>query len=140
MITEIPKGFAQVMWDSFKPYLEHALEDHPMEPTSMAQLQREVRCGRLMLLQIADGQGTRAICGIRFVDDRQGVPGLHIAYLSGDSVEMWLDEMHAYIWDLARARGCKWISLTGRPGWRRVLERFNHNPKVVALHLRTEVN
>ena len=140
MITEIPKGFAQVMWESFKPYLARAVEDHPMEPVSDAQQQREVRSGVLKLLQIADGQGTRAICGLRFVRDREGAKVLHIAYLSGDSPEMWLDELHEYIWALAVAERCKWVSLTGRPGWRRVLERFGHNPKVVAIHLRAEVN
>ena len=140
MITQIPAGMAEMMWSSFKPYLERAVQDHPMEPVSDAELQREVRSGKLVLLQIADGQGTRAICGLRFVRDRDGGKVLHIAYLSGDSVEMWVDELHQYIWDLAKAEHCKWVSLTGRPGWRRVLERFGHNPKVVAIHLRAEVD
>lgn len=140
MITRIPEGFAEVMWESFKPYLERAVADYPMEPVTMAELQREVRCGRLMLLQISDGQGTRAICGIRFVRDRDGAKVLHVAYLSGDSHEMWLDELHQHIWDLARSEHCAWISLTGRPGWRKVLERFNDKSKVVAIHLRAEVS
>ena len=139
MITQMPAGIAEVMWESFKPYLELALADYPMEPTSMAELEREVRSGRLILLQIADGQGTRAICGIRFVRDRQGEKVLHMAYIAGDSHEMWVDELHTYIWDLARAERCRWISLTGRPGWRKVLERYNDNPKVISLHLRAEV-
>lgn len=140
MITQIPKGFADVMWASFKPYLARAVQDDPLAVMSDADLQREVRCGKLLLLQVADGQGTRAICGIRFIRDRDGQRVLHIAYLSGDSHEMWLDEIHQYIWDLARQRRCKWISLTGRPGWRKVLQRFNDNPTVVAIHLRAEVN
>lgn len=139
MITEIPRGFAEVMWESFKPYLERALEDAPLEIATLGELQREVRSGRLMLLQIADGQGTRAICGIQFVPHRDGSRVCHIAYLSGDSHEMWIDELHQYVWDLARAHSCKWISLTGRPGWRRIIKKFNDNPRVVAVHLMAEV-
>ena len=140
MITAIPEGFAEVMWESFKPYLARAVQDYPFDPVTDAELQREVRSGKLLLLQIADGQGTRAICGLRFVRDREGAKVLHVAYLSGDSHEMWVDELHQYIWDLARAEHCRWIDLTGRPGWRKVLRRFNDNPTVVSVHLRAEVH
>ena len=139
MITEIPRGFAEVMWDSFKPYLERALADAPLEVTTMDAIRREIRTETLMLLQIADGQGTRAICGLRFVPHRDGSKVLHIAYLSGDSHEMWIDELHQYIWDLARARGCKWISLTGRPGWRKLITKLDDYPRTVAVHLMAEV-
>ena len=139
MITQIPEGFAEVMWESFKPYLARAVQDYPFDPVTDAELQREVRSGKLLLLQVADGQGTRAICGLRFLRDREGAKVLHIAYLSGDSHEMWIDELHQYIWDLARTEHCAWIDLTGRPGWRKVLQRFNDNPTVVSIHLRAEV-
>ena len=72
VITAIPRGFADVMWESFKPYLERAMADQPLELATMSELEREVRCGKLMLLQIADGQGTRAICGIRIQAHRDG--------------------------------------------------------------------
>ena len=139
MIVKIPRGFADVMWESFKPYLERAMADQPLEVATLADLERDVRCGRLTLLQISDGQGTRAICGITVRPHRDGTRVLHIAYLSGDSHEMWIDELHEYLWWFAREERCKWISLTGRPGWRKVIQKFNDNPRVVAVHLIAEV-
>ncbi len=139
MITKIPAGFADVMWASFKPYLERAIADQPLEVTTLAELERHVRSGKLLLLQISDGQGIRAICGVEVRPHRDGSRVLHICYLSGDSHEMWVDELHEYLWYYAREERCKWISMVGRPGWRKIMKRYSDNPRVVAVHLMAEV-
>jgi hypothetical protein len=126
-----------MMWDSFRDHIELAMATHPGEVAEDLQdLRKDIVAGRAKLLQVWDGVEVIATAVLELQRLRDG-DTLHVRYLAGECMDLWLDDLHMKLEQLARQNGCKWISLTGRMGWKRELKRLDYNP--VAIQLRAEV-
>ena len=126
-----------MMWDQFKPYLLLAVNEHPCESMEdLTGLREDVAEGRAMLVGMYSGAQMVAAGVVELVELSDG-RSLHVRYLGGNGMDEWIDELHARLKDVAQEYGCRWISLTGRMGWRKVLKRLDYNP--VAIQLRAEV-
>jgi hypothetical protein len=126
---------ALILWKQFADYFEKAALEHPA-PYSLEEMRAKVADGSMLSVGIFDGVGMIGAAGVEIVEQRDGRT-LHVAYLAGDSMEMWLEEMQARLIEIARAYDCRWLSLTGRQGWRKTLARLGWNP--IAIQLRCEV-
>jgi hypothetical protein len=126
-----------MLWDHFKPYLERATERAGFEAGQINEAAREqVRDGRLMLVHIFDALETQAVAACELVELNDG-RSLHVRWLSGSNIEGWIDEIHEGLRTLANANNCKWVTLNGRLGWRKLLK--SHGMTPVAITLRAEV-
>lgn len=137
IIQHLPAGMADMMWEQFKGHLELALIQHPSETVEdLEDLRCRVRSGEAEIIQVFDAMEQLAVALIEFEQFRDGKT-LHVRYLQGDRMECWLDMLHARLEEIARLHDCKYISLTGRAGWRKTLRHLGFNP--VAIQLRAEV-
>ena len=125
-----------MFWDQFKPYLERATLRTPTVQPIDERTRAAVRDGRLMLVQVYDAMETQAVAACELVELNDG-RSLHVRYLSGENISAWIDELHEGLRVLANANKCKWVTLTGRPGWQKLLKSYRMNP--VAITLRAEV-
>lgn len=126
-----------MLWEDFKEHLELAINEHPGECVErLEDIRRDVKTGKAMVIEIFNGHELLAVGVLEQVELNDGRT-LHVRYLQGNGMETWLDELHAKLYELAKAYGCKWISLTGRLGWKKALQRLNWNP--IAIQLRAEV-
>lgn len=126
---------ALVIWNEFKHYFELAALEHP-ESVDMEDVRARVADGRMMSIGIFDGVSMIAGAAVELYDARDGKT-LHVRYLAGEHMEMWLEELQARLFEIAAAYGCRWLSLTGRQGWRKRLSNMGWNP--VAIQMRCEV-
>lgn len=124
-----------ILKEQLREYFEMAALEHPA-PFEWSEVEAGMQDGKLMAVGVFDGCGMIAGALLEQVEHRDG-RGLHVRYLAGNHMEMWLDEMQERLLEIARAYDCRWLSLTGRPGWRRTLGKMGWNP--VAIQLRCEV-
>lgn len=136
-VIVIPGEVANMMWEQFKDHLELAMIQSPTDTAeNMEALRTDIRNNKAMLMQIWDGCELVATAVLEFTEYRDG-KSLHIRYLGGEGFTVWRDELHERVEEMARAHDCKWISLSGRAGWKRELAGLGFNP--VAIELRAEV-
>lgn len=124
-----------ILWSQMRDYLELAALEHP-SCYDMVELRAMVERGELLSVCAFDGCGLKAAALCEQIEMRDGKT-LHVRLLGGDDMQMWLDDMQEALQLVARGYGCRWISLTGRQGWRKVLGRLGWNP--VAIQMRCEV-
>lgn len=124
-----------IVWQQFAQYFEMAALEHP-EPFDLEELRAGVASGKFLTVGVFDGEGMLAGALCELTETRQG-RSLHVRYLAGNHMEMWLEEMQARLAEIARAYDCRWLSLTGRLGWRKRLAKMGWNP--VALQMRVGV-
>jgi len=125
-----------ILWEQFAQYFEKAALEHPQK-FDLEELRGQVARGDVMTIGIFDGVSMLAGAAVELYEARDGLT-LHVRYMAGDHMEMWLEEMQARLVEIARAYGCRWLSLTGRQGWRRELAKMGWNP--IAIQLRCEVH
>ena len=126
-----------MLWDHFKPYLEKATKRAGnLSATLTEDTRTAVREGRLIMVSIYDALETQAVAACELVELNDG-RALHVRWLSGTNIEGWIDDMHEGLRVLANANNCKWVTLNGRVGWRRILKAHGMTP--IAITLRAEV-
>ncbi len=126
-----------MLWDHFKPYLERATLRRATRADEFGADARElVRDGKLMLVHIFDALETQAVAACELLELNDG-RALHIRWLGGSNIDGWIDELHEGLRTLANANKCRWVTLNGRPGWRKILK--SHGMTPVAITLRAEV-
>ena len=135
-IRFIEPGNADLFWSEFKPYLERAALRSDHEQPIDERTRELVKAGKLMLVQVYDALETQALAACELIELRDG-RSLHVRYLSGSNVEAWTDELHEGLRVLANTNKCKWVTLTGRPGWQKALKAYGM--KTVSITLRAEV-
>lgn len=129
------QGEALALWSQYAEYFEQAAMEHP-EAFDLEELRRDVASGKLMTIGIFDGVSMVAGACVELCELREGKT-LHVRYLAGDHMEMWLTELHERLQEIARAYGCRWLSLTGRRGWQKRLKVLGWGP--VAIQMKCEV-
>jgi len=87
-----------------------------------------ISTGAMQLFLIVETASHRVLAAIvtEFAQHRQG-KALNIVMLGGRDAHRWIDR----IFELerwAKSEGCRWVELSGRTGWERVLGRLHYEP------------
>ena len=113
-------GEAGANFDAVRPYLERAAEFAPYDRIDWEQQRAKVARGDALLVEITHGGERVAVAFLEMVRGREG-DCLSVRWLSGAGMGGWLALLWSGLQDIARAYGCKYVAVTGRPGWSRAL-------------------
>lgn len=136
-VLVLPRTVAIELWNTYKPYLLTAVNEHPAETVeSLEEIRTDIRKGRALVLQIYEGVELQAVAVVELLDLKDG-KSLHVRYLGGNGMDGWLDELSERLDETARFYDCDWVSIIGRLGWARSLKKYDYKP--VSMELRKAV-
>ena len=133
--TEIPASSALEFWADIEPYVIKALAYDLTNSTSIAKLQEQISVGYARVLVCADGEQILAATVVQLFKNTNDERILHVVCTAGEGASAWLDTLVQALQDMAQAEDCAGITLTGRPGWTRKLNKYGFRMEVVTMRL-----
>jgi hypothetical protein len=130
---QIPTEEADHAFGLVLSLLEPAIERSDGRLT-VSDVRERVADGRMQLIVISDDAAGGDLIGAlvtEFCKHPQG-DALNIALLGGRELHRWIDRL-LEIERWAKSEGCRWIELSGRFGWERVLRGLDYRRTAVLL-------
>ena len=125
MIFGIQSRYARDVWSRVEPLLSRLdSEDTGYTPEDiLSAIERQE-----MQLWIA---GDFDAVGITFISVKPQWKALHIFYVCGDNMDVWLNEGLDVFEAYARYNHCKYVTEQGRKGWTRALKHRGYSEALV---------
>ncbi len=116
-VIAIPPQDVPRVWHDVRPWISSALEQGDAAFTPEQTLDA-ILCGRMGLWLIYDGDNP--LGAFTTLVDRGAVT---VFTLGGEGMADWLDEADDFVTSYGRLQGCRFVNLTGRRGWTKILQR-----------------
>lgn len=107
---------AAAVFETFRPHIQRALKKTKSAYT-VEHLLSEVHAGGLEMFELI-GQKIVGIFLTRVYDEAD-TKTLHVVLLAGDGMREWFGDFNYAVGNIARERGCRYLTETGRKGWLR---------------------
>lgn len=133
MIIEHVKENTQ--WTQYMHMVGRALAYSAKPEDSIANVMRALWDDRGMLLRIVDDDRTMGVCVLEKCQ-HEGERSINVWALAGTNMDMFIDDLMAYIDDLALDQEVANITMSGRLGWERVLNKQGFEPHTIMMHKR----
>ncbi len=122
-------------WPVLQADMERAIEEQLLGWTTAAELRERAREGSVLMVCM-NGPDDEHLVSMALemvpVPDLQH-PGemlqaCNVIAIGGSQMAEWLQEMESVLTQVAQEQGCSIIIWKGRPGWQRVMRKFNYEP------------
>lgn len=122
-------------WAYYAPMIKRALAEAPF-PESLGTVMAKLWGGDAEMVSVVYEDKVVA-CAVMELAEFHGAPALHVWALSGDHMDLWVDDLVVFLNEWALEMGCEYVSLGGRRGWERYLK--PHDYKVTDVILAQKV-
>lgn len=124
-IVAIEPNKIESIWPQVKDQIQSAL-NYTKGEISLNQVKEQLIKGNNLLLLVIDKKVIASV--VCELVDTASLKVCHILACGGEQIDSWLADILKTIKTIAKEQGCKRVSLTGRKGWERKLNKdgFKH--------------
>lgn len=119
----VTPGKAVANYGTYEPFIERALEFSILQDENASDVLASLADGRRLLVEIHNDCGIMGVAVIEEIATKEG-SGLHVFALAGDAMHLWLDDLVDWLKDTAEGLHCSGVTLTGRKGWIKELQKY----------------
>jgi hypothetical protein len=123
-IVAINRDRIDDVWPEVESQIQRAL-DYTRGELTTDYIKTQLESGNALLLLALDGAILASI--VCEIVDTASLRVCHIIACGGEKADIWLDKWHEVIVPLAKEQGCRRISLSGRKGWVKKLQKYGFN-------------
>ena len=125
---------SMALWPDIEPFVAAALARDPWQSTTTREIAEQLTNEDARLLVAVD-QGD--ILGAAVVQMFNLTTGrvIYVLTTAGDKVDQWLGALVERLVDLAVIHGADGVTLTGRPGWSKMLLKYGFKTDQVQMRL-----
>ena len=132
---EIPSDQALEFWPQLEPYVLRALAFDLEDTTSTEKIKRQLETGYARCLVCITDTELKSVSIIAVSRSAQGERILHITATAGENAREWLGVLVAKLVEIGKAEGCDAVTLVGRPGWGKKLNKHGFKIDQVSMRL-----
>lgn len=134
-IEQVPINKIINTWPRVREWLNEANAISEGEVTEEVML-ANLLLGRWILVTIKDDLDiTIAACTCDISTFASGKRVLLVGTIGGSQIENWLDDLHAELTDVAEKLNVDAVYINGRPGWEKILKKYNFR-KIYSTYVR----
>lgn len=134
----LPVAQALENWDStYSGLIAQALDKSPIASDNADAVLDKLQRGEAGLMIVERGGETAAVAVLEMAGGKQGTL-LHVYALTGVRQELWMQEFVDALDKVAQALGAVAVSMTGRPGWARMLPQYGFRTELVTMTMRVK--
>ena len=135
--VELPPEHAVQFWPDLLPYIDAALVYDFTRSTSPAEILAQLEQGLARCLLCARDDAILSATIIQMFRNQRDERVLHITATAGGEADEWMPVLFDAVKEICAAESCDAITLQGRPGWARKLNRFGFKTELVSMRLET---
>lgn len=123
-ISALQKDRLSSTWNDIAPYIQKGL-DYANNEMDLDDVHSMIEDGEVIPLIIDDGNEILSVITLELVDK----PAKRILYImtaGGTDLDKWLPEIMSVIYKIAKEQQAASISINGRKGWLKVLDKYNY--------------
>jgi hypothetical protein len=132
---EIPSDQALAFWPELEPYVIRALQFDLQNTTSTDKIKRQLETGFARCLVCVTDTELKAVTIVALVKNTLDERMLHVTATAGENAREWLGELVAKLVEIAEADGCDGVTIVGRPGWAKKLNKHGFRIDQVSMRL-----
>lgn len=137
-IQQLDPAIALEFFPELQPYVEAALAHDPYNDITMEGVQHQIEHGYCQVLIAVDGEQLLGATLITVNANNAGERELHVVATAGENVRGWLPILIEALRDIARAENAVRVTMSGRPGWGKVVNEYGF--KVTHVSMSMEVD
>jgi len=122
-VNLVRPGGLHHLWPYYEEWLERACDYSILEGETVDSLRADLISGDKLMAEIGNDDGAMAVAVLQIIATKEG-KALHVVALAGESMHIWLDDFIAFLRTTAKGLGCSGVTLTGRKGWVKELQRY----------------
>ena len=137
IIAAVKPDLVPLIWPAVAPQIEKAVNYSNGELTQES-LTQDVMNGNLILLTVNIDSKITASALIHKKTFESGLSVLNVPVIGGEDMHLWGKKLLTTLEQIAKEEGCKQVYGSGRPGWKRVMEKEGY--KVIHTIMSREVD
>lgn len=119
VVEAIPPEFVKSGWDVYGGLIDEALK-YDLEGQTADDVAAGIEAGRLLIIQVSVNGECKAVSCLELAE-LAGEKLCHVLSITGTGIETWLPEFIAALQGVAESQDCDFVTMKGRPGWRKLL-------------------
>ncbi len=135
-IIELEPKNAIEFWPELQPFVLKALAFDPFQTVSVNDLLEQVKKGYARVLIAVQGDELLSATVIQLFKTIGGEKVLHVVTTAGDNSNAWLPALIAKFEAIATTEGCAKVTMSGRPGWTKKVNKFGFKVAHVTMEMR----
>lgn len=137
-VIQLEPELAQRFWPELVPFVLRALEFDPYESVTVGELLQQVQAGYARVLIAVDEGQLLSATVVQLFKATTGERVLHVVTTAGENSNVWLPALIEKFAEISKAEGCAKVTMTGRPGWAKKINKFGF--KVARVTMEMEVD
>lgn len=125
-------------WPDIEPFIARALEFDLYESITTNEVALQISQGYAHVLVIADGEDLIGATVTQLLQRKDGNRVVHVLTTAGERAAEFLPVLVPELERLAREENAGWVSMSGRPGWAKLLGTHGFKIKSVDMALRVD--
>ncbi len=139
-IIELKAQTAIEFWPELVPFVLKALDFDPYQTVTVGELLEQVQKGFARVLIAVDGPQLLSATLIQLFKTVSGDRVLHVVTTAGENSNDWLPALIDKFREIAATESCQRVTMSGRPGWTKKVNKFGFKVAHVTMEMRIESN
>ena len=118
-------------WGEIEPHIKAALEFDAYNMMTMAKLKEQIGTGYARVILCADDSRILAATVVTLFLNTKSERILHVIATGGTESHRWLEVLTSFLHDMAAGENCAAVTMAGRPGWARKLNKFGYKMDMI---------
>jgi len=133
LIAAVPKEDIERLWPMIKPYIDRVL-NHTFGEYNAEDVKEKAINGNIVFFIVTIGGEVKSVISAELVEAPQK-KYMNILTTSGKDFDVWIQEAVDTIINVAKEQGAQDITMVGRKGWLRKMEKYGFKHKYTAITL-----
>ena len=136
-VQQLDATTALEFWEVLAPHVERALAYDPYASISVDDVRRQVQEGyaAVFVAWHTESEALLMTTVTQSYERRDGARVLHVLATAGQDSRLWLRELVAQLKALAEQQGCVAVTMTGRTGWAKKLDKLGWRASSVTMEM-----
>ena len=123
-ISALPLNSLGSAWNAIAPYIQKGL-DYANNELDIDDVHTMVEDGDVVVLMIEENNKILSVITLELVN-KPAKRVMCIMTAGGEALDRWLPEIMEVIYKIAKEQQADSISINGRKGWLKILEKYNY--------------
>lgn len=134
-IVEAPPDAALEFWGEIEPHVVAALRFDAYNILTMDSLKEQIKQGYARVILCAEPEQILAVTVVTLFLNTSDDRILHVIATGGEASYKWLEALCAFLHDMAARENCQGVTMAGRPGWARKLNKYGFRMDMVSMRM-----
>jgi len=139
-IIQLEPANAIEFWPELVPFILKALDFDPYQTVTVRELLEQVQKGFARVLIAVNGGELLSATVIQLFKTVSGDRVLHVVTTAGENSNAWLPALIDKFREIAVTEGCARVTMSGRPGWTKKVNKFGFKVAHVTMEMRIQSN